>query len=462
MMALLCRFCFFLPWIMFGLLTPAIAQVTTTIIPDGSLGTTVRQSGSVHTIDGGTIRGPNQFHSLDRFDVGTGDTASFTGPASLENILSRVTGGQQSMIDGMLQSDIAGANLYLLNPNGVMFGPNAVLDVQGSFHVSTADVLRFNDGVTFSASLGEGALTVMSPVAFGFLGDSPAPMSITESRLIVSEGEALSIIGGHITISGGGRSLSDDSIPNLGALSGQIHLVAVASPGEVILGAPNLNVASFSHLGEIAMVNSSFITASGPIGGAGGGTVMIRGHHLRLDSSRIFVDTLGDMEGALIGIDIQVQEDLALLDGALITTDTLGGDAGSMEIRAKNVEVVQGAIGSRAFNGSSGNTGDVEITAESVQVKRGGRIESRTVSGSRGNGGDVALVVDRLEVSDGGVISTDTLGEGDGGNVTIRASESATLSGSDPADGSSSLITAETGSSGSAGDVLIETIELST
>jgi filamentous hemagglutinin family protein len=123
------------------LLAVSQVQVTSAITPDRTLGTTVTRNGTLHTIAGGTIRGSNQFHSFDRFSIGTNDTASFTGPDGVTNILSRVTGGQLSNIDGTIQSQIPGANLYLLNPSGVLFGPNARLDVKGSFHVSTADVL---------------------------------------------------------------------------------------------------------------------------------------------------------------------------------------------------------------------------------------------------------------------------------------------------------------------------------
>jgi filamentous hemagglutinin family protein len=114
--------------------------VPTSITPDGTLGTAVIQNGHVYDITGGTrpSGGPNLFHSFDQFSVGTTDTARFSGPPGIENILGRVTGGQQSLIDGLLQSTIPGANLYLLNPSGVLFGPNARLDVGGSFHVSTA------------------------------------------------------------------------------------------------------------------------------------------------------------------------------------------------------------------------------------------------------------------------------------------------------------------------------------
>lgn len=170
------------------LLAVGQAQVTTTIRPDGTLGTAMTRHGNVYDLTGGTRpgNGPNLFHSFDRFSVGTNDTARFSGPTGIENILSRVTGGQQSIIDGRLQSTIPGANLYLLNPRGVLFGPNASLDLRGSFHVSTADFLRFADGAQFSAQVGEkSTLTVAPPAAFGFLGNTPAAISIQRSVLTV-------------------------------------------------------------------------------------------------------------------------------------------------------------------------------------------------------------------------------------------------------------------------------------
>jgi filamentous hemagglutinin family protein len=182
------------------------AQVRTTLTPDGTLGTTVTSHGTVHTIAGGTRpgNGPNLFHSFERFSVGTGEIADFTGPAGIVNILSRVTGGQRSEIDGTLKSTILGAHLYLLNPSGVMFGPNATLDVRGSFHVSTADYLRLADGARFFARLSEQSTFSMAPpVAFGFLGPTPAPITVTGStRLQVPPGETFAIVGGEITIAG--------------------------------------------------------------------------------------------------------------------------------------------------------------------------------------------------------------------------------------------------------------------
>ena len=175
--------------LLIALLAGGQAQVTTTLKPDGTLGTAVSRRGTVYDITGGKRpgNGPNLFHSFDRFSVGTGDTVNFTSEQTgIKHILSRVTGGQRSDIDGQLRTDgqlrAEGANLYLLNPSGVLFGPNATLDVGGSFHVSTADYLRLADGAHFFARLSEtSTLSVAPPTAFGFLGPQPAPITVQGS-----------------------------------------------------------------------------------------------------------------------------------------------------------------------------------------------------------------------------------------------------------------------------------------
>jgi filamentous hemagglutinin family protein len=135
-----------------GLLWALLALSQAQITLDGSLGPRGPLTGPNYRIpaDVGQIRGGNLFHSFGAFHVPARGSATFTGPATIANTLSRVTGGQPSAIDGVLRSEIAGANFYLLNPSGVLFGPQARLEVSGSFHVSTADVLRLADGTTFS------------------------------------------------------------------------------------------------------------------------------------------------------------------------------------------------------------------------------------------------------------------------------------------------------------------------
>ena len=126
----------------------AHAQINTNITADGTLGSRVTQAGNVFNIDGGTIRGGNQFHSFGQFSVGTGNTANFSVANTIQNIISRITGGVRSQIDGTITSTITGtstvssANLFLLNPAGILFGKNAQLSTGGSFHASTADYVK--------------------------------------------------------------------------------------------------------------------------------------------------------------------------------------------------------------------------------------------------------------------------------------------------------------------------------
>ncbi len=322
--------------IIFGLLTPSLAQMTTTITPDGSLGTTVTPNGSIHTIGGGTILGPNQFHSFGRFDVGSGDTARFTGPASVANILSRVTGGAASMIDGTLQSAMARANLYLLNPSGVIFGPNAQLDVMGSFHVSTADVIRLQDGGSFAATQPEqSVLSVAAPSAFGFLRESPEGIHIEGSQLAVPTDQTISIVGGDIEIVGD-RTLLLNNPARLLAPSGQLHVVSVASPGEVMSESSDTEasvaVDRFTHLGTITIADHALVDVSSE---DGSGTVVIRADRLMIDDSSIFAATEGIRDGNSIGIDIEVAKDLILTNETLIATGVFAsGNAGDIRVKA--------------------------------------------------------------------------------------------------------------------------------
>src|SRR5919108_1270023 len=113
----------------FCLLTPGLSLAQAQITADGTMGTSVGRVGNAWSITAGTQRGGNLFHSFGRFNVDTGHSATFSGPGSVTNIIGRVTGGSASNIDGLLRSTITGANLFLINPNGMVFGPNATLDV---------------------------------------------------------------------------------------------------------------------------------------------------------------------------------------------------------------------------------------------------------------------------------------------------------------------------------------------
>jgi len=348
----------------------SLAQVTTTITPDSTLGTEVTHNAKVHEITGGTRpeTGPNLFHSFDRFHVGTGDTAHFIGQPGIENIIGRVTGPEASRIDGTLQAD---ASLFLLNPQGILFGPSATLNIHGSFHATTADVLRFADGAEFSTRLSEDStLTVAAPSAFGFLRANPNGIAIQGSELAVPEGETLSMIGGDIAIMGDGDPASGP--PNLAAPGGRINLVSVASSGNVAfdpatpLSGIDVGSVDQGERGQMDSVAGARIDVSGE----GGGAVVIRGGRLTMDHSWLFADTLGHLDGAAVGVDIAVDA-LVLTNEGRVTTNVgeLGtGNAGNVSIVARHLRVDGGAqIGSSTFGPGKGGTVTVQATEVSLE-----------------------------------------------------------------------------------------------
>src|SRR5688572_20353106 len=214
------------------------AQVAT----DGTLGTKVRLTGRDVKIPArlGQVRGKNLFHSFQRFGIEPGNKVTFTGPDGLKNVISRVTGGAASSIDGTLASKVRGADLWLVNPAGILFGPHAKLDVPGSFHASTADELRFKDGAVFSALDPQGSvLSVAEPQAFGFLDAKPAGITVDQSVLEVKEGKVLSLIGGDVTVRGNNDGIAnDDGLADepgtVRAKAGRVSLAALGGPGIVI------------------------------------------------------------------------------------------------------------------------------------------------------------------------------------------------------------------------------------
>lgn len=203
----------------------ALAEVVT----DGSVGPGVDLIGPDRKLGAelGTQVGGNLFHSFERFSISTGESAAFTGPSTIRNVIGRVTGGDRSVIDGALRSQIPGADFYFINPAGVLFGRNATLDVRGSFHVSSADELRFSDDAVFSATdPTASSLSVTAPEAIGFLRATSGGISIERSTLQLAPGGSHFIVGGDIDITGGPGS-------SVVAEGGQITLVASGVAGQV-------------------------------------------------------------------------------------------------------------------------------------------------------------------------------------------------------------------------------------
>jgi len=410
----------------------------------------------------------NLFHSFSDFNIRLGEIATFAGPDSVKNIISRVTGGNVSQIDGLLRSEIPGANFFMFNPAGLMFGKNASIDIGGSFHISTADYLRLGEKGRFDALSGEKyLLTAAPPSAFGFLRQSPSDIEI-KGNLEVPKKQSLSIFGGNVNVSGG----------VLTAPGGQINIFSTASAGEIIASAlSEPEFPSFEKLGDISFSDNAVADVSADQAGE----IHIRGGNFFLSGAGTMISA-GTVDSNGGGIDIRMREAIHFTDyGNIFTLTTGEGNSGNISLYADSLMLDTGRIStesgflsnSRAILLSGkGNSGDISLNITTVDIRGGmistntldtgnsgnisisgdllqireqgiivadngniypgedGKITSGTVIGGKGDSGNISLNLNRLEM-DSASISSNTLGYGSGGTISINASESVNISGSE-------------------------------
>ncbi len=432
------------------------------IITDGALGNSVNLPGPHFQIEAklGQQHGGNLFHSFQNFNLQSHESATFSGHLGISNIISRVTGGNSSTIDGLIRSTIPNADVYFLNPYGILFGPNAKLDLQGGFHASTADYLRLQDGGQFEArNLNPSLLTVAPVEAFGFLDNTIASISIQgigeltklegqgkTTGLTVPSGKTLSIIGGDINMSGSYYH-NDEYIReyrgyirplgNLTVPSSRINLASVASTGVVIPTSTTLDVSTFEKLGKITLNEKSLLEVSG----ATAGQIFIRAAQLVVnDASQIFSNVRDDIDNTQLPNEQSTAIDIALQKLSVFDESWIAG---------------------YAF--AAGNLGDILIQAEDISLKNGSWINSQSYTS--GNTGNASIKTQHISIEDGGigVIARDT---GKAGHIHIQATETISVSGADSKAGWSSgilSITTPTNKgivSGVGGDILLETKEL--
>ena len=415
---------------------------------DGSLGTATTLTpggpkGNDYTIpsDIGQQRGSNLFHSFGNFNVNTGESATFTGSAGTANVIGRVTGGNSSWIDGRLGCDITGANLWLLNPFGILFGPNASLNVNGSFHASTADYLQLSDGGVFYTDPSKTSkLTIAAPSAFGFLSSKPEGITIDGSSLSVKSGKTLFLIGGNINIVNG----------QLIAPSGKINLVSLASPGEVVLNEDGIAVTGSPELGDIRISTktdeaSQLLSTTRAVS-----TVLQPRDGTDESKDEMILEQSGSLRNKLAG-----QASWSLIDVSGSEKDATS--SGSVDIYCKKFSL-DGEI--RSYNYSNYKGGKMRLVAEeSVSIDNFSPINSDSYG--EGAGGDIDIQTGYLALTNVGQINANTYGSGNGGNVTIKAKDvSIDGKSSNGTSASGIYCNASTDYSGNAGSLKIDTESL--
>lgn len=389
------------------------------VILDGTLGPARELTGPEFHIspDLGQQRGQQLFHSFNIFTLKEGEQAIFLGDESLTHIISRVTGGQPSLIDGKLYSNVPHANLYFLNPAGVVFGPHAQLDLPGSFYVSTADVLYLGDTGQFHARFPErSTLSVAPPTAFGFLTHTPAPIEIHDSRLSVSTGQTLSLIGGELSLRGMVSSVFGSM--KLVAESGRIDLVSIASEGQVTPTEKGLEYSSGIQGGEIilhgAVIGIPFMTLSK----TKSGNLFLYSKVLDMDNSYIWGTTYQENEGGIVEIDAN---EIVLRQSAITHYAMLGTlHKGTILFKTDRLLLDHSGIRSNAYSwaGPPGHLifeiGDMLTVAEGSTISTGSLGKNDT--------GNIYISAKHL-LLDGGTIENSAMGTGLGGQIVIRIGE---------------------------------------
>ena len=540
------------------LTSPGATQAQTTPITSSGLNTQVNLSSSPpagkiqYDITGGTRpgNGPNLFHSFGDFNVPTNNIANFFNDSGLatSNILGRVTNGNPSSIFGTVQTTGFGnANLFLMNPSGIVFGPNATLNVGGSVNFTTTNYIRLFDGVNSanfyanpaSDSLANSILAVpplanfgfvnASPAAYGFIDGTAASITIQGGTLEVPSGSTLSFIGGPASFTPpGGNPVSSGVTMTGGSLSasnGLVYLATATEAGEIPL--PNLSGTPLGNLGPASgtdaiirirsgefVMDHAFLTASNttvtnrpPIdinvqgamtlrnassissdtSGAGrGSNIQVTAQSLELDRSSITSSTTGDGAGGSISI---MGGSISLTNGAQIVSRTGGaGTGGDITLAATDTLSISGydatgsltgvvnillvdqntglpAVASGIFSltSSTGNGGQVYLSAPTaaVTLQNGGTLS--TIASGDGRGGNIAVESRTMTLSDGGQITSFngadlilgelTGGTGPAGNITVSAQDFLAVSGYNADLAISSSISSQTFGSVKGGDI---------
>ena len=429
-----------------------VSLVQGQIASDGTLPTNVTTSDNHNfTISGGSQVGGNLFHSFRELSVPTGGSAVFQNGTDVQNIISRVTGSSISNIDGLLKTD-GTANLFLLNPNGIIFGPNAELNIGGSFVASTANSLKFADGSEFSATNPSAPprLTVNVPVGLQY-GPRPGRIvnqsQVTDSSgfpvgLQVQPSKTLALVGGEVALEGG----------NLTAPGGRIEVGSVASNSLIRLNPTNkgfdLSYEGVQNFQDIHLSQGAVIDVSDPSLLVGSGDIQVQGRRVTLtDGSQISSITGGSISAGTV--EVTASETVELIGTSAnvasnLNTVTLGdGNAGDLRIKTGQLIIRDGAIVttgsvSQRQNPSSvkGRGGNLTVDAsESVEVSgrsaSGGPSLLTVETQTDGDAGKLEITTGRLIIRDGAEVSAATYfgGAGQGGTLNVAASKSVEVIG---------------------------------
>lgn len=446
------------------------SPVQAQIVSDGTVGTIVNNpSGNILEITGGTPAGSNLFHSFEQFSVPNGDVVRFiNNNLNIQNVISRVTGQGPAYISNINGVIAAGGtapnfNLFLLNPNGILFGPNAQLNIGGSFVATTANAIQFGNQGTFIASTSQNdvSLLTVNPSAL-FFNQLAAQKAITNQSvanplnrsvvpgvgLRVPDGKNLLLIGGNVTLDGG----------VLRSPGGRVELGGVAGEGTIGLSVDGNNLRLDSFPDSVARADV-FLTNGAEVNvrAGGGGSIAINAQNVNLVGGSTLQAGIASGLGSVDSKagDIQIDATRAIIfDGEGPAPNFLSsgaynrlengavGQGGSINVTAESLSVTNGAVLTTSILGQ-GNAGNININVQELasfdgEVPDFNKVTSgfygsgaysRVEPGAVGQGGSVNVTARSLSVTKGAVLTTSTDGQGNAGIVDIKVGDTASFDG---------------------------------
>ncbi|MDF5729592.1 MAG: filamentous hemagglutinin N-terminal domain-containing protein [Rhizonema sp. PD38] len=422
----------------------SIAQIT----PDRTLpnSSNVRLEGNTRILSGGTTRGANLFHSFSEFSVPSGSTALFNNALDIQNIISRVTGKSISDINGLITSN-GTANLFLINPNGIIFGKDASLNIGGSFVATTANAIGFGNFGFFSASNPEAPtpMLTVNPNALLFnqiavapiQNNSTAPAGVDPAGfnaigLRVPDGHSLLLIGGNVNIDGG----------QLNAYGGRVELGGLAARGNVGLNVDGNNLSlgfpASSQRADISLSNSAAVYVEAN----GGGSIAVNARNLEVSGGSVLSAGIGRGLGSVGSqagdITLNPTGEIKFIGSGVVNDvrQLAIGNGGNINISSGSFSLTNGAqLLARTFGNGNGGNINVDVGgAVTIAGVDNNRFPSAIITdlepGAIGKGGNIIISSGSFSLTNGSQLSASTYGQGNGGSVKINATGSATIDNS--------------------------------
>lgn len=389
----------------------------------------------------GLTQGANLFHSFQEFNIGAGETANFSGAASINNIITRVTGGNSSTISGALSSSITNASFWFINPNGVIITEGASFDFGGSIHMGAANSLIFSDGEYSAENTNTPSNLSFDPLAFGFIGENNlGTLSLQSPNLTLNSNQSFTGFGSGVLLDDATVASPAGSIRFLaaGQQSAEVPVsdwsgVDVNNAGQVVLindaeiNVDGLDAGNINLSGESIQVNDALLTST--ISNNGINLDDTTAHAIRLHAEDIAISNTSTIQSLVLGADIGADVELIATNQisisdqfSTVSVNALGslGQSGDLTISAPTILITENATVSGGAN-SAATPPSFTISGDNITISNNANLSLDTAGEAIGQ--KLSLSAAQITITDEAAITADAFGSSTGAEIEIRGGE---------------------------------------